>query len=109
MPREDDGPGGQAVGPACPLRCRSRHGAAGDGPFGGQTSIREEVDWAGFPIDLDLAFSAQKRDKVYAQHLMLKRGAQLRRWLDDGVQACVCETTDDRGGLSIAVEFLSSQ
>ena len=91
MPRENDGPGGEAVRTACPLRCRLRHGGTGDGPVNDQTSIREEVDWAGFPIDLDLAFSPQQRDKVYAQHLMRRRGAQLWRWSHDGSPLCACE------------------
>lgn len=110
MPRQDNGPGGEPAGTTCRLRCRLRHGAGGDGPVNGQTSRREEVDWAGLPIDLDLAFSQQQRDKVYAQHLTRKRCAQLRRRMDDDdTQVCVCENTDDRSGLSLAVEFMSSQ
>jgi hypothetical protein len=46
---------------------------------------------AGFPTDLDLAFSRAQRDKVYEQHLMRERGAQLWRWLRGGAQLCVCE------------------
>lgn len=40
----------------------------------------EKVDWAGLPIDLDLAFSSNQRDRVYVQHVMRKRGAQTWRW-----------------------------
>jgi sulfite reductase (NADPH) flavoprotein alpha-component len=42
-----------------------------------------------------LAFSREQRDKVYEQHLMRKRGAQLWRWLRDGGQLCVCDLTAD--------------
>ena len=83
MALDFDGPledTGQAV---CPLRCRLRQAAAGgDG---------DQVDWAGLPINLDLAFSPQQRDKVYRQHLMRKRGTQLRRWLPSGAHQCVCD------------------
>lgn len=64
----------------CPLRCRRQTGA---GPGA--------VDWAGLPINLDLAFSREQRDKVYAQHMMRRQGSGLRRWPDDGAQRCVCE------------------
>lgn len=66
---------------ACPLQCGLRRGPVS----------RQHVDWAGLPIDLDLAFSEAHRDKVYAQHLLRKRQAQLRGWLHDGTQLCVCE------------------
>lgn len=64
----------------CPLRCRLRNGAAAG-----------QVDWAGLPTDLDLAFSREQRDKVYAQHVMRKQGSQLGRWLHDGLRPCACE------------------
>jgi sulfite reductase alpha subunit-like flavoprotein len=38
-----------------------------------------------------LAFSQTQRDKVYTQHLLRKRRAQLRRWLHEGAQLCVCD------------------
>ncbi|OBK22743.1 reductase [Mycobacterium asiaticum] len=44
--------------------------------------------------ELDLAFSRDQREKVYVQHLMRKRGAQLWRWLQDGAQLYVCGTAD---------------
>ena len=74
---------------ACPLQCWLRHGAVS----------RDHVDWAGLPINLDLAFSQAQRDKVYAQHLMRKQRAQLRRWLYDGAQLCVCEIVAKDGNL----------
>ena len=55
---------------------------------------RETVAWAGLPIDLDLAFSSNQRDKVYEQHVMRKRGNQVSSWLEDGAQ------TGDAGRLS---------
>ena len=69
---------------ACPLQCWLRYGAASH-------DLGDHVDWAGLPINLDLAFSQAQRDKVYTQHLLRKRQAQLRRWLHEGAQLCVCE------------------
>jgi len=48
----------------------------------------------GLLTELDLAFSRDQREKVYVQHLMRKRGAQLWRWLQDGAQLYVCGTAD---------------
>jgi hypothetical protein len=88
---ELDVPRGEAVRNACPLRCGLRNVAAGDGVIEGQ---EPPCDWAGFPINLDFAFSQQQRDKVYAQHLMRRRGAHLWRWLQDGSSPCACEAAD---------------
>ncbi|HWF28585.1 MAG TPA: hypothetical protein VG327_09435 [Mycobacterium sp.] len=74
----------------CPLQCRRRYGAESLNP-GDQASARDHVDWAGLPINLDLAFSQAQRDKVYAQHLMRMRRAQLRFWLHGGARLCACE------------------
>jgi hypothetical protein len=95
----DNGRDIDAVNAVCPLQCRLRHGAAGDNPINDQASARDLVDWAGLPIDLDLAFSREKCDKVYAQHLMRKREAQLWRWLRDGGQLCVCDLAAEDGNL----------
>jgi sulfite reductase alpha subunit-like flavoprotein len=48
----------------------------------------------GFLTELDLAFSRDQREKVYVQHLMRQRGAELWRWLQDGAQLYVCGTAD---------------
>jgi sulfite reductase alpha subunit-like flavoprotein len=48
----------------------------------------------GFLTELDLAFSRDQREKVYVQHLMRKRGAQLWQWLQDGAQLYVCGNAD---------------
>ncbi|MDT5221203.1 MAG: sulfite reductase flavoprotein alpha-component [Mycobacterium sp.] len=48
----------------------------------------------GLLTELDLAFSRDQREKVYVQHLMRKKGAQLWRWLQDGAQLYVCGTAD---------------
>ena len=97
MAREWDGLDGNAVNTRCPLHCRLRYGAAGDNPFGDPAATRDQVDWAGLPVNLDLAFSRENRDKVYVQHLMRKRGTQLWRWLQGGEQVCVCDmASDDR-------------
>ncbi len=80
---------GDAVKTACPLRCRRRHSTAGDP--GVESSASDEVDWAGIPINLDLAFSAAQRDNVYLQHLSRRRGGQAWRWSQDGSQPCACD------------------
>jgi NADPH-dependent sulfite reductase flavoprotein alpha-component len=54
----------------------------------------EQMRADGFLTELDLAFSRDQRDKVYVQHLMRKRGAQLWSWLQDGAQLYVCGTAD---------------
>lgn len=54
----------------------------------------EQMHADGLLTELDLAFSRDQRDKVYVQHLMRKRGAQLWRWLQDGAQLYVCGTAD---------------
>lgn len=64
----------------------------------------------GFLTELDLAFSRDQREKVYVQHLMRRRGAQLWRWLQDGAQLYVCGNADpmakdvDRALCDIAAE-----
>jgi sulfite reductase alpha subunit-like flavoprotein len=57
-----------------------------------------------------LAFSQQQRDKVYAQHLMRKRGAQLWPSLPASAQLCVCEAAADNGHLDpdAAQDYVSS-
>jgi hypothetical protein len=93
----------------CPLQCRLRYAAASNNPDD-QASARDHVDWAGLPINLDLAFSQAQRDKVYAQHLMRKRRAQLRLWLDDHALLCVCENVAEDANLDAeAVESISSR
>jgi sulfite reductase (NADPH) flavoprotein alpha-component len=54
----------------------------------------EKMRADGFLTELDLAFSRDQRDKVYVQHLMHNRGAQLWRWLEDGAQLYVCGNAD---------------
>ena len=75
--------GRDAASAGCPLHCRLRHGAA------------DEVNWAGLPINLDFAFSQAQRDKVYAQYLRRRSGAQQGRWFRDYAQICVCELADE--------------
>ena len=99
MARECDGPVRDAVKTVCPLHGQLRHGARGDNPPSDQASAREQADWAGLPINLDLVFSREQRDKVYVQHLMRKRGAQLGRWSPGGAQLCVCEIAGEDGNL----------
>jgi hypothetical protein len=84
-------PGGDAVNGDCPLQCWLRRGDADDALSSSRTWERDHVDWAGLPINLDMAFSQQQCDKVYKQHLMRKRWAQLRRWLPPTTQLCACE------------------
>jgi hypothetical protein len=110
LAREWDGPDRDAIDTVCPLQCRLRHGAPGDNPLGDQASAHNLVNWAGLPIDLDLVFSREQRDKVYAQHLMRKRGSQLWRWSQGGAQFCVCGIVADPGRLyPEAAESMSSR
>lgn len=102
-------PARDAVKTLCPLQCRLRYGAASHNP-GDQASAHDHVDWAGLPINLDLAFSQAQCDKVYAQHLMRKRRAQLRLWLNDRALLCVCEIFAEDANLDAdAVEPISSR
>jgi hypothetical protein len=102
-----DRPARDDVNAVCPLRCRLRYGA---NPPGDPGPTGAEVDWAGLPIDLDLAFSQQQRDKVYVQHLMRKRGAQLWPALPASAQLCVCEAAADNEHLDpdAAQDYVSS-
>jgi hypothetical protein len=92
MAGESDRPNRVATNTVCPLQCRLRSGP------GGRASAPGHVDWAGLPVNLDFAFSPAQRDKVYVQHLMRKREAQLWR-LQNGAQACDCEIAAERGHL----------
>lgn len=71
----------------------------------------EQMRDDGFLTELDLAFSRDQQQKVYVQHLMRNRGAQLWSWLQDGAQLYVCGTADpmakdvDRALCEIAAEF----
>ena len=86
----------------CPLRCRLHPG--------GRAAAPDQVDWAGLPINLDLAFSREQRDKVYVQHVMRKQRSQLSPWLHDGAQPCVCELAAQDGTLGQdAAESMSSR
>lgn len=58
---------------------------------------RDEI--AGWRCDghlnrLDPAFSRDAEEKIYVQHRMLERGAELWRWLDRGARFYVCGDTD---------------
>jgi len=93
----------------CPRQCRRQQGAANGERAHDRASAPDQVEWAGLPINLDLAFSREQRDKVYVQHLLRKRGTQPRRWLHDQEQ-CVCDTAADRGRLRPdAAESMSSR
>lgn len=66
-------------------------------------SAFDRVDWAGLPVKLDLAFSQQKCDTVYAQHIKRKRGFQLWRGPQNGAAPCVCEITAANGATDVNV------
>jgi hypothetical protein len=86
----------------CPRRCRLH-------PDGG-ASAPGYVDWAGLPVNLDMAFSCVQRDKVYVQHVMRKQDSQLSRWVHDRAQFCVCETVaEDATAGPGAAESMSSR
>jgi hypothetical protein len=105
--RECDGPDG-VTKTVCPVHGPLRRGAANDA--GDQALALDQVDWAGLPINLDLAFSCVQRDKVYVQHMMRKRGAQVWRWLQDGAPPCACDATTQNAGVRPdAAEPMSSR
>jgi len=74
-------------------------------PLHPRGSAAGQVDWAGLPINLDMAFSRVQRDKVYVQHVMRKQGRQLWPWSHDAAQPCVCEVAED----GTAAESMSSR
>jgi hypothetical protein len=90
------------------MRCRLRHGAA-DARAGDQALPADQTVWAGFPINLDLAFSRERRDKVYVQHMMRKREAQLWQWLQDGAPLCTCDVETEDGSVPDVAESMSSR
>lgn len=70
------------------MHCQSRNrGAPANAPA-------DQVDWAGMPVNLDLAFSQNQRDKVFTQHLLRRRGTLLQRWSRDVTPICVCQIAD---------------
>lgn len=79
---------GSDSNPLCPLHGKSRDGSAA------ANTPADRIDWAGLPINLDLAFSRNQRDKVLAQHQMLRRGILLRRRSSEAAQVCVCAIAD---------------
>ena len=107
MTRECSRPHAKAGKPDCPLQCWWRRGAAKDKPADDEAPARDRVDWAGLPIDLDLVFSREQRDKVYLQHLLRKQKMQLSRWPHGGAQLCVCESAADQGRHPDAADSVS--
>jgi len=66
--------------------------------FGERTSRSDSLygaEWQqaledGYLADLDLAFSRDLSQKVYVQHQLLHRGAEVFAWLQDGASLYVC-------------------
>lgn len=50
----------------------------------------ESLQKTGVLNKLDTAFSRDQPEKVYVQHRMLKQGAELWQWLQQGAHFCVC-------------------
>jgi sulfite reductase (NADPH) flavoprotein alpha-component len=50
----------------------------------------EDMVADGLLSHLDLAFSRDQKKRIYVQHRMVDRGAQLWQWLDDGAHLYVC-------------------
>ena len=44
----------------------------------------------GFLSRLDLAFSRDQAERIYVQHRMIEKGAELWEWLQDGAHLYVC-------------------
>jgi hypothetical protein len=89
-----EGTDGGGVNAGCPV-----HGQPRD-----QALAPDHVDWAGLPINLDLAFSRKQRDKVYVQHLLRKRVFQLSRPPQNGGQPCGCDTADQVQSLRLRAD-----
>ncbi len=45
-------------------------------------------------LELDLAFSRDQKDKLYVQHRLLEKGAQVWSWLEEGAHFYVCGDAD---------------
>jgi sulfite reductase (NADPH) flavoprotein alpha-component len=54
----------------------------------GEEWIRYQKE--GILNELDLAWSRDQEEKVYVQHKMLERGAELWNWIQDGAVFYVC-------------------
>lgn len=50
----------------------------------------EAMQSSGLLTKLDLAFSRDQEEKLYVQHLMLRSGAELWQWLQEGAHFYVC-------------------
>lgn len=102
--------GGRNGDTVCPLHGPRARDAASAGPCAGRAPAGEQVDWAGLPVNLDMVFSQQQLDRVYAQHLMRERGTRLRRRPRGGAQPCACDAAPDGGRSSPdAAESMSSR
>ena len=88
MTQTSQRPDWDSINAGCPVHSGQQQALSGD-----------QIDWAGLPINLDFAFSRKQRDKVYVQHLMRKRGAQLWR-VPDTAHLCVCEASTEHGNLN---------
>jgi sulfite reductase (NADPH) flavoprotein alpha-component len=82
------------------LQEREAHGASGRSwLFFGERNMRSDflyqLEWQqwlkdGVLTHLDVAFSRDSRMKVYVQHRMLERAAELYAWLEDGAHFYIC-------------------
>jgi len=99
------------IGPGtgvAPFRAFMQHREARGDPgrnwlFFGARHLRREflyqIDWLrwrkrGLLQRLDVAFSRDSDERVYVQHRMLERGAELYRWLQAGAVIYVCGDAD---------------
>ena len=94
---DSDAAGREAMKASCRLQCPLRHNAATDNLPDHETSACDVVEWAGFAVNLDFAFSQNHRDRVYLEHLKRMRKAQQMR--PDGIQVCACEIAAHNGKL----------
>lgn len=54
-----------------------------------------QLEWldyleSGVLTDLSLAFSRDQKEKIYVQHRILERGAEIYRWMEEGAHLYVC-------------------
>ncbi len=60
-----------------------------------RTDFLYQLEWQRWLKDgtlgrIDLAFSRDQAEKIYVQHRLLERGAELYRWLQDGARVYLC-------------------
>ena len=80
------------------MQQRALEGAGRNWLFFGEWKVAENYFYKDFwsqlvaqnKLQIDTAFSRDQEDKVYVQHRMLEKGAELYQWLENGASIFVC-------------------